>query len=204
MEGAATIDPPAVDASFVDRFLAGDASEDDARRLVGGDAEVAAFTLMEIQRRLAHQAPAAGPNTPSAAIPPYAKPVPPAPKKGRKKGGHKGHPGRRRKPPVEPDRTREHPPGNCPDCGEKLRPTGETRERLTEDIPEDLKPVITGDILHRGYCDRCAKRVEPKPPDILPRCTLGNRTLVLSSLLHFLPRADDQPDRRHLRAFTCG
>ncbi len=30
------------------------------------------------------------------------------------------------------------------------------------------------------------KRVEPKLPDVLPRGTLDNRTLVLSALLHFL------------------
>ena len=52
--------------------------------------------------------------------------------------------------------------------------------------PEDLKPIITEDTIHRDYCPSCDKRVEPKLPDVLPRCTLGNRTLVLSAMLHFL------------------
>src|SRR5690606_23854337 len=57
---------------------------------------------------------------------------------------------------------------------------------FSEDIPEDLKPVITKDVIHRDWCPACRKRVEPKPPDLLPRATLGNRTLVLAALLHFL------------------
>ena len=91
----------------------------------------------------------------------------------------------------EPDRVREHHLPRCPDCQGKLKRTGATRRRRSEDIPEDLKPVITEDVLHRDYCPQCRQRVEPKPPDVLPpdvlpHCTLGNRTLVLSALLHFL------------------
>jgi len=41
-------------------------------------------------------------------------------------------------------------------------------------------------LAHRDYCPACQKRVEPTVPDVLPNCTLGNRTLVLSALLHFL------------------
>ena len=187
MDGpAAPTETSPVDADFVDRFLSGKADEGQARRLIAGDPEVATFTLLEVQRRMTAAAVATGANTPSAAIPPYAKPNA-QPKKGkRRRGGQKGHPGRRRKTPPTPDRVRDHHAPGCPDCGGKLRDTGETRQRITEDIPEDLKPVITKDVIHRGYCQRCRKRVEPKPPDILPRCTLGNRTLVLSALLHFL------------------
>ena len=175
-----------VDADFVDRFVCGRADEAEVRRLARQDGEVITFTLLEVQRRMTGVAPATGANTPSAAIPPYAKPNA-QPKKGkRRRGGQKGHPGRSRKTSPDPDRVRDHYAEGCPDCGGKLRDTGESRERITEDIPEDLKPVITKDVIHRGYCDHCRKRVEPKPPDVLPRCTLGNRTLVLSALLHFL------------------
>ena len=104
----------------------------------------------------------------------------------RKRGGQPGHAGRTREPLPEPDRIREHQLPRCPDCQGKLKRTGETRRRRSEDIPEDLKPVITEDVLHRDYCPQCRKRVEPKLPDVLPNCTLGNRTLVLSALLHFL------------------
>jgi len=185
MDGAATLETTPIDSQFVDRFLAGDATEAETRQLVSGDPEITTFTLLAIQQRIATKQ-AGGPNTPSATIPPYAKAEPKPAKGKRKRGGQNGHPGRRRKTPPQPDRTREQIAPACPDCGGKLRRTGETRQRYSEDIPENLNPVITLDVIHRDYCRRCQKRVEPKPPDLLPRCTLGNRTLVLSALLHFL------------------
>ncbi len=53
-------------------------------------------------------------------------------------------------------------------------------------IPEDQKTVITEDIIQRDYCPRCQIQFESRVPDLLPSCTLGNRSLVLSALLHFL------------------
>lgn len=186
MDGSATLHAPVIDAQFVDRFLRGEVDEAESRRLVSGDPEVAAFTLLAIQQRLAAGRQAQGPHTPSGAVPPYEKPTPQPKKSPRKRGGQKGHPGRRRPTPPEPDRVREQQLEACPDCGGPLKRTGETRERLSEDIPEDLQPVITKDVIHRDWCPACRKRVEPKPPDLLPRATLGNRTLVLAALLHFL------------------
>ncbi|MEM8910276.1 MAG: IS66 family transposase [Planctomycetota bacterium] len=122
-------------------------------------------------------------------MPPYEKPSAKSKKpkgKKRKRGGQPGHTGRTRPQLPDPDRTREQQCEVCPDCGGNLRRTGQTRTRRSEDIPEDLKPVITEDTIHRDYCPSCDKRVEPKLPDVLPRCTLGNRTLVLSAMLHFL------------------
>lgn len=186
MDGSATLQTPAIDALFVDRFLRGEVDEAESRRLVTGDPEIAAFTLLAIQQRLAAAAQAQGPHTPSGAVPPYEKPTPRPKKSKRKRGAQNGHPGRRRQAPPEPDRVRELQLDACPDCGGQLKRTGETRERFSEDIPEDLKPVITKDVIHRDWCPACRKRVEPKPPDLLPRATLGNRTLVLAALLHFL------------------
>jgi len=180
---------PLVDASLLDKLLHNRLSEAEARRFVGGDPECAVFTLLALQQQIAGIQRAVGPHTPSAAIPPYAKPTTsPGRSKGKKKkrGGQPGHPGRARDPLPEPDRTREHRRQRCPDCDGKLVRTGDTRSRRSEDIPEDLKPVVTEDILHRDYCPQCKKRVEPSLPDVLPRCTLGNRTLVLSAMLHFL------------------
>lgn len=187
---ATAVADPRVDASLLDKLLQNRLTEDEAREFVGGDPECAIFTLLALQQRLADSQQAGGPNTPSAAVPPYAKP-PADPRRNTTKtkktrGGQPGHAGRTREPLPEPDRTREHQYQRCPDCDGKLKRTGETRRRRSEDIPEDLKPVITEDVLHRDYCPRCKKRVEPKVPDVLPRCTLGNRTLVLSALLHFL------------------
>jgi hypothetical protein len=61
----------------------------------------------------------------------------------------------------------------------------ETRERYVEDLPDDLKPRVTRHVIHRDWCAACRKRVEPKVPDALPNCTLGNRVVVLSAFLHF-------------------
>jgi transposase len=73
----------------------------------------------------------------------------------------------------------------CPACGGPLTKCQETRERFTEDIPEDLKPQVTRHVIHRDWCGTCRKQVEPKVPDALPGSTLGNRVLVLSAFLHF-------------------
>lgn len=183
------IDPP-VDATLLDKLLSNRLSEAEARRFVSDDPEFIVFTLLTLQQRIAGDNQATGPNTPPAAVPPYRKPPaetePPGGKPKNKRGGQPGHAGRTRPPLPEPDRRRDHRCECCPDCGGKLRRTGESRTRRSEDIPEDLKPVITEDKIHRDYCPKCQKRVEPKLPDVLPRCTLGNRTLVLSAMLHFL------------------
>jgi transposase len=184
----AVVDPP-INASLIDKLLNNQLSEAEARDFASSDPECTVFTLLALQQRIAQSSQATGPNTPSSAIPPYKKPAakPKTSKaKKRKRGGQPGHAGRTRPPLVEPDRTREHACDCCPDCGGKLKRTGQTRTRRSEDIPEDLKPIITEDTIHRDYCPSCDKRVEPKLPDVLPRCTLGNRTLVLSAMLHFL------------------
>lgn len=186
MDGFATLHAPTIDAQFVDRFLRGEVDEAESRRLVTGCPEVAAFTLLAIQQRLAVASQAQGPHTPSGAVPPYQKSTPRTKQSPRQRGGQAGHPGRRRQTPLEPDRVRELRLDVCPDCGGELKRTGETRERFSEDIPADLKPTITKDVIRRDWCPACRQRVEPKPPDVLPHATLGNRTLTLAALLHFL------------------
>jgi hypothetical protein len=56
---------------------------------------------------------------------------------------------------------------------------------MTEDIPAGIQPVVTEHTIHRDWCPRCRKSVEPIVPDALPGSTIGNRTLVLSSWLHY-------------------
>ncbi|QDU95802.1 IS66 family transposase [Lignipirellula cremea] len=185
MDASLSNDDGLVDAAFLEKVLRGRLSEAEARTFAAAGAEIIAFTMLALTQRVAGQQ-AAGPNTPSAAVPPYAKPTA-SPRKGqRRRGGQKGHPGVTRPPLPEPDRRRELQLDCCPECQGKLQRTGDTRTRRSEDIPDGLKPVITEDILHRDYCPTCKKRVEPKPPDVLPNCTLGNRTLVLSAVLHYL------------------
>ena len=128
-----------VDSEFVDRFLAAQVTEEESRRFAQQSAEVIAFTLLTLQARIGQGQSQAGPNTPSSAIPPYEKPVPPKSKNKRQRGGQIGHEGRSRKKPHNPDRVRTHRLKKCPQCGTKLRPTSDTRERFSEDIPEDFR-----------------------------------------------------------------
>jgi transposase len=185
----AALTTTSVDADFLDKLLNNRLSQQEALAFASSGPELIAFTMLALQQRLASISPQTGPHTPPAAIPPFAKPnsKSSAQAKGKKKrGGQPGHPGKTRDALPPPDRTRNHQLDHCPECKGKLVATGETRSRRSEDIPEDLKPVITEDIIHRDYCPRCQKRFEPRVPDLLPSCTLGNRSLVLSALLHFL------------------
>jgi hypothetical protein len=101
------------------------------------------------------------PSAPSGSVPPYEKPT--TRSKRRKKPGRKpGHDGSRRSRPNEIDQTKVHRLANCPDCGSKLKQCNQSRTRYTEDIPEDIKPVVTEHVIHRDWCPCCQKHVEPK------------------------------------------
>ena len=60
----------------------------------------------------------------------------------------------------------------------------ETRTRYTEDIP-DIEPEVTEHTIHRDWCPKCKKKVEPTVSEAMPGSTLGNRVLVLSAWLHY-------------------
>jgi transposase len=125
----------------------------------------------------------ASPTTPSGMKPPYEKP---AVKSRRKRLGRKeGHPGSRRPPPEQIDQREEHRLKCCPECGSSLKRCHRTRTRYIEDIPADIQPVVTEHTIHRDWCPRCEKSVEPVVPDALPGSTLGNRVLVLAAWLHY-------------------
>jgi transposase len=115
-------------------------------------------------------------------IPVYEKPA----VKPRKKqpGAKKGHPGSRRAAPERIDWEETHKLPCCPDCGGRLKRTGDTRTRYIEDIPQ-VEPEVTLHTIHSDWCPKCKKRVEPKVPDALSNSTLGNRVLVLSAWLHY-------------------
>ncbi len=52
--------------------------------------------------------------------------------------------------------------------------------------PEGIRPEITEHTIHRDWCPRCKKKVEPVVAAALPGATLGNRVLVLSAWLHYV------------------
>lgn len=164
-------------------------TEEEARAIYEQGPEAVIFALLTLAKQLAEQTAAEGgtshqtPATPSGMKPPYQKPS----TNGRKKkpGRKAGHPGSRRRPPDRIDCRQEHRAPCCPDCGGRLKRCQETRTRYTEDIPEDLEPEVTEHTIHRDWCPKCKKKVEPPVPDALPKATLGNRTLALTAWLHF-------------------
>jgi len=116
--------------------------------------------------------------TPSGMKPPYEKPS--ARGRRRKKPGRKkGHPGARRAkiPEEQINKTKEHPLYACPDCNGPVTLLKETRERFTEDIPEE-KPELTRHIQQVGYCKTCKKKVIAVVADALPGSTVGNRVTI--------------------------
>lgn len=171
----------------LDVSLGPNLTREEAQRIFALGREAVIFALLEQSKMLREQLSAmpadVTPATPSGQTPPYQKPPPK--KRPRKPGRRKGTRGRRRPTPPEFDQSREHRAEVCPDCGGGLNRCRETRERFTEDIPEDLKPTVTRHVIHRDWCPNCKKHVEGKVPDALPKAQLGHRTLVLSAWLHY-------------------
>ncbi len=163
-------------------------TEEQARQIFSQGEEAVVFVILELAKQLADEKAASAadshqtPSTPSGMKPPYTKPPP----KGRKKkpGRKKGHSGARRKPPDHVDWEMDHQADCCPDCGSSLNRCNETRKRYTEDIP-DIKPEVTEHTIHRDWCPKCKKKVEPTVSEAMPGSTLGNRVLVLSAWLHY-------------------
>ncbi len=164
-------------------------TEEQARLIFSQGEEAVVFALLQLAKQLAEQKAASAadshqtPSTPSGMKPPYTKPPPK--RRGKKKPGRKkGHPGARRETPDHVDWQMDHQADRCPDCGGPLNRCSETRTRYTEDIP-DIQPEVTEHTIHRDWCPKCRKKVEPRVSEALPGSTLGNRVLVLSAWLHY-------------------
>jgi transposase len=168
----------------LDEVLGPSLTEEQAREIYEQGAETVVLALLMMAQRLAALNPAKpAPTAPSGMVPGYQKPT----CSGRKKtpGRKAGHQGERRAAPERIDARREHRLPCCPHCRGKLQRCQETRTRYTEDIPSGITPVVTEHTIHRDWCPRCKKLVEPVVPDALPRATLGNRTLVMTGWLHY-------------------
>ena len=183
----------AVDTAVIsDRALqalrAASLSERQARVIFAQGEEAVVFALLELTKQLAEQRAKTAaeshqtPSTPSGMKPLYQKP--PAKSRKRRPGAKQGHPGTRRQAPARIDWQAEHRADCCPDCGGRLKRCQETRTRYTEDIPE-IQPEVTEHTIHRDWCPKCRKKVEPPVPDALSGSSLGNRVLVLSAWLHY-------------------
>lgn len=158
-----------------------------AREIYARGPEAVVFALLQLAKQLAEaqgwNAAVSSPATPSAMTPVHLKPA--VKMRGKRPGRKAGHEGARRPPPERIDQRKEHRAACCPDCGGKLKRCAKTRTRYTEDIPTGLTPVVTEHTIHRDWCSRCRKSVEPQVPDALPGSTLGIHVLALSAWLHY-------------------
>jgi hypothetical protein len=169
--------------------LQGRLTAEQARRAATFDSALDEYAWIVMAQRIAAlEASLAGakgpdPATPSGQIPIYTKP--PARKRKGEPGAKLGHPGHRRKPPVEIDRHEEHRLAVCPDCGGPLQRCQRSRTRVIVDIPIAIQPEAAEPTIHRDYCASCKKHVEPVVPDALPRSTIGHRAVALTAWLHY-------------------
>lgn len=164
-------------------------TEAQAREIYAQGEEAVVFALLQMAQELAKNTAGSAatshntPATPSGMKPPYAKPT--TSSRGRQRPGRKeGHSGSHRVKPDRIDNYETHRAEVCPDCGGPLCRCAETRTRYLEDIPE-VQPVVTAQTIHRDWCPKCRKKVEPRITTALPGSTLGNRLLVLTAWLHY-------------------
>jgi transposase len=123
------------------------------------------------------------PSTPSGAIPVYEKEN--MSQRGRKKPGRKkGHKGERRGIPAKIDQEVVLRLTHCPECGGEVNDPAAMRERYIEDIPVSA-PIVTKYVIHRSFCKRCNKLVEPKVTAALPKSNIGLNLVALSAWFHY-------------------
>lgn len=161
-------------------------TEEEARAIFAQGEEAVVFAMLTLAKMAASKQNATGadsPSTPSGMKATFQKE--PVKKRQKKPGRPKGHQGERRPTPTKIDQHVEHRLEVCPDCGEPLHRCKGTRKRIIEDIPEIIEPVVTEHTIHRDYCPKCEKQVEPKVPDALPGSQIGLRVLVLTAWLHY-------------------
>ncbi len=175
--------------AILELALRGELTEADAQRLhTLGPEAVALFALAMASRvteleAAGAKASAPDPSTPSGQVPVYTKPA--ANKRRKRPGAKPGHRGTRRPRPAKIDARQDHRLPRCPHCDGTLQRSSRTRTRIIEDIPETIEPVVTEHTIHRDYCSRCKKHVEPVVPDALPKCTLGHHLISLTAWFHY-------------------
>ena len=95
-------------------------------------------------------------------------------------GAPKGHKAYTRLIPQRIDQIKALIPKRCPDCNTKLSDkTVEVRARHVTDIKLTLKTTNTRYEIHRKYCPKCKKIVEPDVPNVLPHARFGLCLMLL-------------------------
>lgn len=88
-------------------------------------------------------------------------------------GQKRGHKGYSRKIPERIDFIKPLEINFCPDCNGELSETQEVRKRIVIDIPLTSQTINTLYEIHRKYCKKCDKIVEPEVPNALPNSPFG-------------------------------
>ncbi len=189
--------------SIIGTALRGELTEDQAKRLAHFGPEVTSLALLAVAKRIRELADSntqqadrivqlelklkgggpVDPATPSGQRAIYTKP--PARKRKGKPGAKPGHKGTRRPKPDRIDRREEHRLRRCPDCGGPLRRCNRKRVRYVEDIPAEIQTEVVEHTIHRDYCPKCSKHVEPVVPDALPNAAIGHRLVTMTAWLHY-------------------
>ena len=94
-------------------------------------------------------------------------------------GAPKGHKGYARHIPERIDKIKELNIKLCPHCNTKLGETQEIRSRHITDIKLTSKVKTTRFNIHRKYCRKCKKLVEPAVPNVLPHARFGLNLMLL-------------------------
>jgi len=94
-------------------------------------------------------------------------------------GAHKNHKGYTRYVPERIDNIKALNPKRCPHCNTKLSETQEIRSRHVTDIKLISKAKTTRYDIHRKYCPKCKKIVEPEVPNVLPHARFGLNIMLL-------------------------
>ena len=98
-------------------------------------------------------------------------------------GQKKGHKGYSRRIPERIDFIKPLEINFCPDCNGRLSETQEVRKRIVIDIPLTSQTINTHYEIHRKYCKRCDKIVEPDVPNVLPNCSFGLNLMLFVTFL---------------------
>ena len=95
-------------------------------------------------------------------------------------GAPKGHKGYSRRIPERIDHIKSLIPKRCPYCNTRLTGgTQEIRHRHVTDIKLTSKIKNTRYDIHRKYCPKCKKIVEPEVPNVLPHARFGLNLMLL-------------------------
>mgnify|MGYP006298793049 CR=1 FL=1 len=174
---------------LADIDLSAGLTQQQAEQIYQQGREAVVFALLKQSQMLAEKrnlqaAVADDPSTPSAQKPVFTKENKSPRKRNKRPGRNKGHKGSRRRRP-EADRTIEHRPDHCPDCGNRIGNCSKSRQRYVEDIPDDVRVETVRYVIYRGWCKKCKKTVEPVIDQALPKSSIGNGILILSAWLHY-------------------